>query len=97
MNLPRKLFYTRGAGVCNELRASRIGGSPALGSTMAVRRRFRGFSAIDARVSDCHFAVAPRPPPSRTEQSFSNEHEGSPRRAGKEARVIGPGGAADQQ
>jgi len=58
MNLPRKLFYTQGAAVCNELRATRPGGSSARCSAMAVRRRFRGFSAIDARLSGCHFASA---------------------------------------
>jgi hypothetical protein len=58
MNLPRKLFYTRGALARTMLRATRLGGSSAHCSAIAVRRRFRGFSAIDARLSGCHFASA---------------------------------------
>jgi hypothetical protein len=58
MNLPRKLFYTQGAVTRNKLQVTRLGGSSARCSATAVRRRFRGFSTIDARLSGCHFASA---------------------------------------
>jgi hypothetical protein len=70
MDLPRKLFYTRGARVRNELQGRATRRTAANRAEITVRRRFRGFSAIDAGLLGCHFARAPASAVAHGEQSW---------------------------